>query len=183
MKNPATRNLRILAIDPGLANCGVCEIENGAVLDLAVYQTPSKVTFCDRLQELECDLAPHVLGAHVVAIETPSFPRSAVAAAGLWAVYGMVRGLARHTAVVRRISAPEWRRILGLSKHGVDEKKARKEATAVLMRRLFPESEGLLRGLPKAIHEHAYDALAIAGAYITLRDGEPDASETEEEDG
>lgn len=170
----------IVGIDPGLARCGVAELRAGELHDLAIYGTDRDSLQRDRLVELEHDLGKHILGADVVVIESPSFPKGAVAAAMLWAAYGLVLGLAHGRATVVTFTPGHWRRVLGLpvERRGAEEtpeaaRRRRKEATERMVLQRFPAAPSRLQGVARGQRDHAYDALAIACAHLDLRARKP----------
>lgn len=159
--------MRILGIDPGMANCGFAVLERFAVRDLGVLETTKRDGgLMERVRVLEADLGAlfdeHAPG--VVVAEAPSFPRSARAAQMLGLAYGVLVGLCRGRAQLVVRTAAEWRELLELpkQKRGEDGKKARKASTARLMHHRFPGARELLASVPAGRHEHALDALAIA---------------------
>jgi crossover junction endodeoxyribonuclease RuvC len=161
--------VRVLGVDPGMANCGFAVIDSFAVRDLGVFETSKKRgDLMARLAELEEDITSLLVEFKplVVVAEAPSFPRNARAAQMLGLSFGMLRGLCRGHGVGRFVvrTATEWREMLGLpkEKRGEEGKRRRKASTERYVRHRFPGAEWLLKGVKKPQHEHAYDALAIA---------------------
>jgi Holliday junction resolvasome RuvABC endonuclease subunit len=173
--------VRMVGIDPGMARCGVAELVDGEIEDLAVYATVKQGNLMrERLAELEADLAPHIIGAHYIAVESPNMPEGASAAAMLWSAFGLIRGLARRQAIIVTFTPGEWRRALGLptEKRGEndsagDVERRRKKATEELVLKRYPHAVDHLVGVAKGERNHAYDALALTCALTDLQAKKP----------
>lgn len=166
--------MRVLGIDPGIANCGVAVLVDGRIHSLAVYRTKAAKPLATRVMDMALAIAPHFLDADRVVIECPNFPPGRKAAAQVWASFAMAAGMARFApgGPIASYSSQRWRKMLGLPAiRGTTEaaRRERKRTTRALMDRHHGADEiaGRLRGFrPAGLHEHAIDALAIATAYV-----------------
>lgn len=160
----------ILGIDPGLARCGLAELhDNGRIGRVETLMTSKAKhgTQADRLEHLREQLARWVYPAHTVVLERPGFPRGAIAASQLWAVYGLVVGMSCVLGMAGSfrlvvISAREWRKRLGLPSRPASEAKLRKVDTARLMAQRHEGVIAAMNAIVASRREHAYDALAMA---------------------
>ena len=112
----------------------------------------------------------------------------------LWSSFALVKGIAHARGVPMRVfAASTWRKRLGLHAERLDcpprpaaaspvaeikawerqharasaeASKRRKASTEVLMRKRWPFGAELIDRLARGLHEHAFDALAIAAAYL-----------------
>ena len=169
----------IIGIDPGLAHCGIARLVWSSGLrawhvhSVVVLETLASkgATIGDRLREHAGDLWPYLTWdggdllqapvADYVIAEYPSFPPSAAAAAMLFASFGAISAYAGDRLVT--YATPTWRRALGLDARA--EKKMRKRDVREAMEKRW----GALPGLADIVtgcHEHAYDALGVATAWI-----------------
>jgi hypothetical protein len=176
--------MRVLGIDPGAANCGFGVLEVGdagvkpVVVDAGTFRTDKRDEIKLRLRELSRDLGG-LIAEHkpaVIACEAPSILRDAKATAWLWAAYGCLLGVANGHAMVFDRGSDDWRTWLGLptgrqlTKRGILTANARraehKRLTAALIKTRFPSILRLLASAPRDAWPHAFDAAAIALAWV-----------------
>lgn len=164
----------IYGVDPGLANCGLAVLSDGALQRLAVFTSRTHVPrtkkrkrreigLVERLRDhLDVARAAGVRGADVLSIEVPSFPPGARPAALLFASFGTWLGATGSYCALCPITTRTWRALLDLPARASTEE--RKADTEGAMRRRWPGAEEMMvdAKIPRGRREHAWDALALA---------------------
>jgi Holliday junction resolvasome RuvABC endonuclease subunit len=180
--------VRVIGIDPGGGACGFGVLEIDACFEAraidggAFYTKRGEKIAGERVPELATDLgqlfAQHMPAA--VIAEEPNFGiPDAVAAAMTWAAYGATLGAAARSGALLRSLAPDaWRRALGLPT-GRDLAKREdltvsgrrtehKRLSRALVTRRLPSAVRALDGAEAGALSHAFDAFAIALAWIDI---------------
>jgi Holliday junction resolvasome RuvABC endonuclease subunit len=182
----------VVGIDPGTANCGFAVLQADlnptvlAVIDCGCFRSDVEALIATRLEELARDLKTllDLNEPSLVVCETPGFVRDAGSSGKLWAAYGVLVGVchARGTMISRQ-TPTAWRKQLGLTTGKITPaekialgtrqtsqaalKTLRKAQTADLLQERFPALPTLLGGYYANAREHAYDAMAIAIAWVS----------------
>jgi len=166
---------RVLGLDPGFATCGYALVDltrkDGApfvdVRSLGTLRTAKadkkrKVLAADdnlrRAQELIRALYPLASNAQAIVAESMSFPRNSAAAAKMAMCWGIVATLAEMNDLPIVQATPKEIKI-AVAGVGTATKEDVAAAVCAKCGRQFSE-ELLAQGLPKGMHEHAYDAVA-----------------------
>ena len=166
--------MRIVGIDPGLANVGVAVVTAVSgihiVDSLQVITTkkdgPKKKTWgddsFDRARQISSALEPIIESASLLVIEAMSFPRSSTAASKMSLCYGVIAALAESTGCdVIQISPKRIKKIVSGSS------KAEKDEIQEIVEDYFDVDSSLwVSSTPKYLRNHAYDALAAILAGI-----------------
>jgi hypothetical protein len=168
--------------------------DGAAVLDLGVWVTSAEGTLRERLVELKLDVRAFLANAspNVVVAEVPTYPRDSSSAAMLWAAYAAIGAIVEASgARWCEMTTSAWRSALGLPPEpsnaprmpsvvtkeqrkriereqmrcSAQAKARRKRSTRDLMLERYPGAPELLASTPASLHEHPFDALAIASAW------------------
>lgn len=176
--------MRVLGIDPGTKHCGFAVLDvdervEPVVVDVGTFRTEGDETIAARVREVAFDLGKLIREVEpaVICVETPGFGiRDVSAVAKLWAAYGALHGAAQRGPLVFDRTPDSWRKSLGLATSRDLAKRddltanARralyKRQSRDLVRDRFPGILRLLEACPASAREHAFDATAIALAWI-----------------
>ena len=168
--------IRVMGIDPGLRNCGVAVLDGreAAIAQAVVLSTDTGMRLRDRVRVIATGLweMMETWRPDIVVTESPSFPQGKRAAVMVWSSYATIEALCLGRARIVTRSPREWRRMLELPECGVTDEtrskaqRRRKASTKAWVLRRYPGLERLLAPLARGLHEHAYDAVAIASTFV-----------------
>jgi Holliday junction resolvasome RuvABC endonuclease subunit len=179
--------VRVFGIDPGIGGCGFAVLDvpsdyRPAIVDAGAFWSSDKhATVAVRVNEFARDFSA-LFAEHrpaVVVVETPVHGiRNVTASVMLWSAYAVVLGASARQALVIDRTPDQWRAALGLPTRHTSPKASgltagasraqRKRESAGYVKNRFPGLLGLLAAsrCPSDARSHAYDAIAIACAWI-----------------
>lgn len=164
---------RVLGLDPGFASLGWAVLDLGAprILGLGVLRTQKESAKARllaiedngrRCRELYRGLV-EIIDAYrpgVIAAEAMSFPRSASVAAKVAMVWGLLFAVTEARGLPLQQATPQQ-----VKRWATGSRSCSKDDVAFEVRRRCTNgnaSEALLDGVPSGLHEHAWDAAAVA---------------------
>lgn len=166
--------IKVVGIDPGLANCGLAILRLGAteeddkVSNLQTITTSPnyshKLTsydYAERVGHISLALEPYVRKCDLVCSESMSYPRNSVAATKIALTFGAIVTLCKLYKKPLVFVLPQQ-----LKSRIVGKRDASKEEVEIALLDRFPDIENLLENIPRKVRDHATDALGtIVAAY------------------
>lgn len=170
--------MRVLSLDPGLANFGWCvldrERDRTSVVAAGVISTPSGKDGMSRATSLAKKLQALALiyKPYLVVYEGPSLPPNAGSTWKIGLVYGVIVAFLEATGVhhervspieVKKAVVKNWRAVRGKASRSTKGKKQQKDRVIAMVTAKHPEIRWPDK---KTLHEHVADAVGVAYAGV-----------------